>query len=485
MNKKISIFLMIGCAFFFLAPSFALAKLGDFCTTNTNCSDTPGSVCINNECTGTSNAPAPPDYCCVIMADQTVAQSCTKVYGTGALCRDTISGKSGTVYSQSCGTITACINLQNKTNFCCVGKQGGTVTQCKPAYSASTDCGAMNGLGIIYEFKNQSCGTINECKIIAGTTPPPPPAPDPPPQIFEPPKLQIDIPTVQFSNKFTSEGSLVSLPWLAQYIAGVYKYGVGIVSLVAIVMIMVGGLRYLTAGGNASATGSAKQMISGAVIGLILALGSYTVLYTINPDLVSFRDLRIKLVGRDVIDFSEEDFSAQDTTVQNTEILCQTKTSYAGLEKIGANELAGVKMQASEPYLTPAAKEALKKAGQIAQTQGYSLVVKSACRSPEKQEALAAANPAGVENGTIARPGKSVHGMGIAVDIFLVTPEGKTVGRINSTSQCKVSEIFIKKLSEIMFSAGWVRYEREIWHFEYGSNKSLRGNYSGYPSICK
>jgi hypothetical protein len=123
------------------------------------------------------------------------------------------------------------------------------------------------------------------------------------------PKLQIPIPNLTFT-KTSVDGGYVSLPWLADYIAATYKYGVGIVSFIAIIMIMVGGLRWTTAGGNASAVTSAKQMISGAVIGMILALGSYLILYSVNPDLVSFKNLQIKLVGRQELDLLDRSIAS-------------------------------------------------------------------------------------------------------------------------------------------------------------------------------
>lgn len=83
---------------------------------------------------------------------------------------------------------------------------------------------------------------------------------------------------------------------LNKYIPAIYNYMVSIVSIIAIVMIMVGGLRYLTAGGNPSAVTSAKETILGAVIGLFLTFGSYILLQTINPALVQLKMPDIKMV---------------------------------------------------------------------------------------------------------------------------------------------------------------------------------------------
>ncbi len=109
------------------------------------------------------------------------------------------------------------------------------------------------------------------------------------------PKLQINIPTVNFSQA-AQQGNLLSLPFLAEYISGVYKYLLAIVGIVAGIVLTLGGVQYLMAGGNQSAIGEAKKRIGNALIGLVIALGSYVILYTINPQLVSFKSIRVEVV---------------------------------------------------------------------------------------------------------------------------------------------------------------------------------------------
>jgi len=81
-------------------------------------------------------------------------------------------------------------------------------------------------------------------------------------------------------------GGLTNVTSLEKYIPAIYNYLVAIVGIVAIVMIMVGGLQYLTAG-SSGRIAEAKTRIIGAVIGLIVALSAYTILQTINPALIS------------------------------------------------------------------------------------------------------------------------------------------------------------------------------------------------------
>ncbi len=72
---------------------------------------------------------------------------------------------------------------------------------------------------------------------------------------------------------------------LAQYIQVVYAWGVRAAAIAAVIAIMVGGLMWLTSGG-AERLGKAKELIGNAVIGLLLALFSFVILKTVNPDLV-------------------------------------------------------------------------------------------------------------------------------------------------------------------------------------------------------
>lgn len=119
------------------------------------------------------------------------------------------------------------------------------------------------------------------------------------------PKLKIDIPTVQLGQG-AEEGGVLKLPFLSSYIAGLYTYLLGIVGIVAGIMIVIGGVQYLLSAGNSSAIEAAKERIKNSLIGLVIAFGSYTMLYIINPQLVRFDALRIRAVGPVILDVSEE-----------------------------------------------------------------------------------------------------------------------------------------------------------------------------------
>lgn len=114
--------------------------------------------------------------------------------------------------------------------------------------------------------------------------------------ILEKPTPKISIPGLNFSEIKTVEedgGTYLYIPFLGEYIAAAYKYGVVIASIIAVVMIITAGFGWAISGGEPEKINHAKTRIGQAIVGLFLAVGSYTLLYMINPELVKFRSLRI------------------------------------------------------------------------------------------------------------------------------------------------------------------------------------------------
>lgn len=90
---------------------------------------------------------------------------------------------------------------------------------------------------------------------------------------------------------------------MGQYIGGLYKYFVGAIGIMAALMVFYGGLRWLSAGGNASRVKEAKEVIFAALIAILIAFGSYTLLYTINPKLVVLNPPVLKVADTFLVSF--------------------------------------------------------------------------------------------------------------------------------------------------------------------------------------
>ena len=101
---------------------------------------------------------------------------------------------------------------------------------------------------------------------------------------------EIPIPTSPVEQGVTTYSNGVVRD-VADYIQVVYNFLISIVGMVAAVMMIIGGFEYLTSAGDAGKIGAARKRITDAVIGLVLALGSYALLNTINPALLQFKPL--------------------------------------------------------------------------------------------------------------------------------------------------------------------------------------------------
>ncbi|EKD78378.1 MAG: hypothetical protein ACD_41C00355G0002, partial [uncultured bacterium] len=82
-------------------------------------------------------------------------------------------------------------------------------------------------------------------------------------------------------------GGQANISSLAEYVNVVYAFALGIVGIIAVVLIMFGGLRWIAAAGNESIITEAKEIITSAIIGLAIALLSFILLSFINPQFTS------------------------------------------------------------------------------------------------------------------------------------------------------------------------------------------------------
>jgi len=73
-----------------------------------------------------------------------------------------------------------------------------------------------------------------------------------------------------------------------------YATGVGIT--LAIIMVAIGGMIWLTSAGSPDKIGQAKSYITGAVLGLVLLLGSYIVLNSINTGLTELNAIKTEII---------------------------------------------------------------------------------------------------------------------------------------------------------------------------------------------
>jgi hypothetical protein len=234
---------------------------------------------------------------------------------------------------KACIDISGCpqaATLTSSDRGCCrciVTTMGGTSSYSCSGNETDSECSAKNSISRggstqCQFFLGKNCREVEHC-----TPTPPPPEEKKPEYKYEPvyPTLQIPIPGVPGLTNFAKveikgpEGErYVYIPWISQYIAAIYGWAMGIVGILATVMILWGGIIYLTAGGIPERISTAKDYITSAIAGLLLAFGSYLLLYTINPSLVKFGAMKIKVVERKsyeaLLAETTEDTSPEETT---------------------------------------------------------------------------------------------------------------------------------------------------------------------------
>ena len=80
----------------------------------------------------------------------------------------------------------------------------------------------------------------------------------------------------------------------AEYLYGIFWFMIGAAGVLAVLMIAIGGIQFMTSGVT-SQKKEGQEKMTAAVFGLLLALGAWLILNTINPDFINF-DLTLEKV---------------------------------------------------------------------------------------------------------------------------------------------------------------------------------------------
>lgn len=117
---------------------------------------------------------------------------------------------------------------------------------------------------------------------------------------------QIGIPDSEFVEGTgvtvgRASGSVMTSDLLARYVNAFYKWGLSIVGVIAVLMLMAGGIVWLTSAGDSEKIGQAKKMIGGSLFGAFLLVGAYFFLNTINPDLTNLPVIELDIIKKENI----------------------------------------------------------------------------------------------------------------------------------------------------------------------------------------
>src|SRR3989344_9043702 len=93
-----------------------------------------------------------------------------------------------------------------------------------------------------------------------------------------------------------SEIDCIKIQWIGQYVGAIYQYGISAAVILAVVSVMIGGFLWLVSAGSPDKVGRAKEFITAAIFGLVIALFSYLILQTVNPRLVASEPITAPIV---------------------------------------------------------------------------------------------------------------------------------------------------------------------------------------------
>ncbi|OIO20451.1 MAG: hypothetical protein CO029_03575 [Candidatus Magasanikbacteria bacterium CG_4_9_14_0_2_um_filter_41_10] len=483
--------------FFVLIPheSFAAGTLGigEQCTDN--------SVCLTDVC---EESDIDQKKYCVCNAGATKdtegAQQCVQKYAT--------QGQVATKWECNNG-----INASGNLNYC---QYDGQVLSKFPGPTKSS-----SGLDILTD--TSAAIQLNSAELN---------------KLLKKPSLRINIPGVSFTDPsalpIRTEGNntYIYFPYIGEYIAPVYKYGVIAIAVIAMIMIINAGFTWILSGGNSEGISKAQKGIVQAIIGLLIAITSYALLYLINPELVNFRSLRVLVVSQEQI----EEIHEVDHAIANLPIDSHTTEVPTDINQITAQEFKkdtindisvngwtlweGINEEQKKeilPFLfkniaqCPVSEDIIKipiqewnlgsfklsknvipglqAAVDTAKKYGFEIRLSSGYR-PIDQETqlwntgLIARYTQGVKDwfdqnrAFIAFPAcQAPHTSGGSIDMYLmkngkkVTPKEPLMKTIDQyTNQYFSSaEPYVLVMEQMMHEAGWVRYCQESWHFEYGA----------------
>jgi hypothetical protein len=242
------------------------------CSTDSQCKGSPGyNYCLINPVTNKGNC----------FSQKTIFSDMTKL--PDPTC--TLIGKQG---CEPSGQESICASYPDKATAVCINYAGGGAALSSGAGTASPDPSQLPDQNVAQQTYEAYA-----------------------------PKLQIDIPNLTFAENITAvdgPGGIkyFSVPYLASYINAVYKYALGLGVLIAVIMLMYAGFRWMSSFGNTKAIEEAKTMVGNSVFGLVLLFAAFTILYYINPELPKLSALQIFAPKQEVfVSLNEEEITEQ------------------------------------------------------------------------------------------------------------------------------------------------------------------------------
>jgi len=243
---------------------------------------------------------------------------------------------------------------------------------------------------------------------------------------------------------------------IGDYFNKIFIIAIGLCGVLAVIMIVIGGVQYM---GDESVFGKtdAKDRIKNAILGLFIALGSFALLNTINPELLGGGGVNIIAVSADI-----DEETAPWTEYESGDSITGCPSGFMDVNVNGGNpskinvcrSIAGKLMNLINAAKANNPSISLSGYGSRKTSKQQALRVQNNCADPKIPSTSCHPN-------AVARPGFSNHEKGLAVDF---TCNGKSMlsDKTNTNNICY--KWLVANASEFGFKNDFDTL-KETWHW--------------------
>lgn len=205
----------------------------------------------------------------------------------------------------------------------------------------------------------------------------------------------------------SGSGDTLSCNGIAGYITSIYEWLIRLAIVLGVLTLTLAGYFWMTAHGDSKQIDKAKTMVKNTVYGIVLALGSYTLLWAINPDLVQLQGLNLgKIKEVDIILEPGNETSEAVVTNQSKGMEC-FKQNFGSSEAEVQSKLQSTTLNGFTFRVHQLAAPAFQKVAQELQAAGINYRIVAAGGTGGFNWRSNANNPAQ----------QSLHSFGVAIDI--------------------------------------------------------------------
>jgi hypothetical protein len=165
---------------------------------------------------------------------------------------------------------------------------------------------------------------------------------------------------------------LLECTGIAKYISTVYQWAIAFTAVLAVLAFTYAGVLWLIAGGDSGKVTESKKIMGNALIGFLLALGSYMLLNLINPNLVAFNALRVPGIATIDLDLTPAQESSEAVIADESKGMDCFYSTFGKTESDVSSQLATATLLGKNFQIHQKAKAAFDAAQAELQSAGVS-----------------------------------------------------------------------------------------------------------------